>query len=184
MKKFIYATLIAMFVTTSVSAQENGKNVIKVEPFGALIGSYSMSYERLITEKSTFQIDANYGNINLFGLKINTLGAGVAYRYYFSKTKMAPEGFFISPTISYSNLSIFNAAYPTDKLSVGTFEGGLVAGYQWIFNSGLQLDLYVGPGITSVTKINVPVQDLDMSEYVDDLSGFGTKFGFSIGYCF
>jgi len=182
MKKFMYATLVAMFVFTSVTAQENGKNVIKIEPFGALLGSYSMSYERVVSAKSSVQVDANYGNINLFGLRINTLGIGAGYRYYFSKAKSVPEGFFVSPTLSLSSLSLYMDATPTNKITTGIFEGGVVAGYQWIFNSGLQLDLYVGPGYSSVT--NVTVQDQEMQDYIGKLSGFGPKLGFSIGYCF
>ncbi len=184
MKKFIYVMMVALIVSASVKAQENGKNVIKINPFGALLGSYSMSYERVVTNKSTLQFDANYGDINLFGLKINTFGVGAGYRFYFSKTKSVPEGFFVSPSIAYSNVSLYLTSTPADKVTVGTFEGGVVGGYQWIFDSGFQIDLFVGPRFISVGSLSIPTESDDMELYLGELSGVGTKLGFSIGYCF
>jgi hypothetical protein len=184
MKKFIYVMLVALFVAVSSKAQENGKNVIKINPLGALFGSYSMSYERVVDTRSTVQFDANYGNINIFGLRINTFGVGAGYRYYFSKSKSAPEGFFVSPSVSYSNVSLSLTDTPTDRFQVGTYEGGVVAGYQWIFDSGFQIDLYLGPRFVSVSDFSIQNQTEDMDIYIQGLSGIGTKLGFSIGYCF
>lgn len=184
MKKLIVVILVALFINANAAAQENGKNVIKINPLGALLGSYSMSYERVVANKSTVQLDGFYGNINLFGLKVNSYGAGAGFRYYFSKNKSTPEGFFVSPSMAYSNITLYLVDTPNDRFQVGTFEGGAVGGYQWIFDSGFQIDVYLGPRYISVTNFSIQSPNTDVDLFVRGLSGIGTKLGFSVGYSF
>lgn len=178
-KFFVLMTALTLSVAVigqesdrAVISPENGKNIIKINPLGVLFGSFSMSYERLITPNSSLQFNANYGNINLFDIKIGTYGAGVDYRLYFSKNRIAPEGFYFSPGVSYATLSI-------DDVSISAFELRGVAGYQWIWDSGFQLELFIGPNYTFVDDISFADDTI-----IGEISGVNGTIGFSIGYNF
>lgn len=170
MKKLILI-VAALIVAYGVKGQNDVKNVIKVNPLGLLFGTTSLSYERVLSPKSAFQVNANYGNIKILGVSISNVGVGADYRLYFSKTKEAPRGFYFAPGIAYSNVSVESANGSAFSLSG-------VGGYQWVWNSGFELDLFLGPEYTFGGEINS-----GGTNYAQ-FSGFGAKVGVSIGFGF
>lgn len=167
-KQFIsFMLIIACF---SASAQ---KNVIKVNPLGLLFGSASVSYERVLTPKSAFQVNALYGNLSFSDFSYSSFGAGVDYRIYLSKTKEAPVGFYVSPGLAYNNLTF---AVLSDKATVSSFALKGLAGYQWVWG-GFDLDLFGGFNYSFGGNVS-----LNGSNY--GVSGFGPALGVSIGYAF
>jgi hypothetical protein len=160
-----------LIVAYAANGQNDVKNVIKVNPLGLLFGTTSLSYERVLTPKSALQINANYGNIKILGISISNVGVGADYRLYFSKSKEAPRGFYFAPGAAYSNVSVENVSGSAFSLSG-------VAGYQWVWKSGFELDLYLGPQYTFGGELNS-----GGTNYAQ-FSGFGPKLGVSIGYGF
>lgn len=170
MKKVLLFVLALSFVNFA-KAQES---VVKVNPLGLVIGVFNVSYERAINEKGAFEVGANY--FNWKNLDLSGMGGEVAYRFYFSKNNDAPEGIYGAPFVNvnsmkykYTNSSLVDK----DDSAIG-FGGGVKGGYQWIFDSGLALDLFFGYGYTSVK--------FDEANY--DYSGGVPRLGVALGYNF
>ncbi len=146
MKKIIIC-LFALSFFLGAHAQEV-KNVVKVNPLGLIIGSASLSYERLLNEKSSVQLNANYGSWNILGNKISSIGAGLDYRMYISKTKVAPNGWYLSPGASFSSVSYTSTDIFSNTITGSISSIGLKAdmGYQWVWDSGFALELFFGAG--------------------------------------
>lgn len=166
-KKFLL--IIALFVF-SFSYSQNGPNIVKVNPLGLVFGSFNATFEHALNESSSFEVGANY--FNWSNLDLAGYGAEVAYRFYFSKNNEAPEGIFASPFLSVNGLT-YTYDGDSEDSSFG-FGGGVKAGYQWVWDSGLALDLFFGYGYT---KIN-----FDKADY--EYSGGLPRLGLSLGYNF
>lgn len=169
MKKIVL-TFLAVFVLFSSYAQEV-KNVIKVNPLGFLLGSASLSYERVLGTKTALQFDVNYGDLTIMDTEIKSFGAGVDYRLYFSRDKFAPRGFYFSPGLAYSNATI-------SDVNVSAFSLSGVGGYQWVWNSGFELDLFIGPQYSFGGDIS------SGSTSYTGYSGLGAKIGVCLGFGF
>jgi len=99
-------------------------------------------------------------------------GFGVRGGYQFfvtSRIKSSPEGFYVGPHLSYNSLT----EKSTDT-SVSTTGIGLMLGYQWIWKSGLTLDLGIGPMYTFASE----------SETDESFEGFLPNVTIAIGYNF
>ena len=176
MKKGLLLLLIAIFSVANVKAQDvNG--IIKVNPVGFAFGIFNAAYEKPLNEKSSVVVGASYFNWKNLG--ISGLGASAEYRFYFSNNTTAPEGLFAAPILSVSSLSYnFSQLDPetyetkTKKESVFSIGGGVKGGYQWVWDSGVALDLYFGYGYRSAKFENY------------DYSGGYPILGLAIGYAF
>jgi len=173
MKKLMIAFAIVLFGMSSVKAQDyNG--IIKVNPIGFAIGVFNVTYEKPLSETSSVTIGASY--FNWSNLDISGIGADLGYRFYFSNNTTAPEGLFAGPVLSlgsYSyDYSTYNGEgdYTTEKQSVFSIGGGVKAGYQWVWDSGVALDLYFGYGYRAAKFDNY------------DYSGGYPILGLAIGY--
>ncbi len=173
MRKFLFLA-VAFFTFAIVNAQQD---VVKVNPLGLVFGSFNAAYEHALSDKSSLEIGANYfnwKNLNLAGF-----GGEVAYHFYFSKNNDAPEGIYAAPFLSANGLSYTYTEYTYTNTVVKTdsafgIGGGVKAGYQWIFDSGLALDLFFGYGYTS----------LKFKEADYNYSGGLPRLGLSVGYAF
>jgi hypothetical protein len=142
MKRILFVLCISMALTFQSFAQdgENLPNVIKVNPIGLAFGNINMSYQRALGSAHAVQIGANYW-YKVFGSEVSGLGLRAGYQFFLtSRTKSAPEGFYIGPQVSYNSFT----EKETD-ISVSAFGIGAMLGYQWVWNSGLCLDLGIGP---------------------------------------
>ena len=142
MKRFLIVLCLSMAFTFQGFAQdgENYPNVIKVNPIGLAFGNINMSYQRALAKSHALQIGANYW-YKIFGTTVSGIGVRGGYQFFLTgRTKTAPEGFYIGPQVSYNSMT----EKETD-ISVSAFGVGAMLGYQWIWNSGLSLDLGIGP---------------------------------------
>jgi Protein of unknown function (DUF3575) len=182
MKKVI-VSIFALALTTGAIAQKGGEagpqNVIKVNPLGLIFGQASLGYERAISEKSSFVIAPSFGGFKLGGFKYNQFGLGAEYRFYLSKTKMAPEGFYAAPGAFFSSGKVQESATDT-KVNFTSFGGKAVIGNQWIFKSGFVIDLNGGIQVSSFKYKD------NNSSVFSGLKGSGVfpALAFSIGYAF
>ena len=141
------------------------KNIVKVNPVGIVFGVFNAEFEHAFAENSSFTIGASYLNWKAFD--VTAVGADLGYRYYFSKNNDAPEGIYVSPFVtlgSYTNTD-------TDESAFAVGFGGK-AGYQWIWESGLALDLNFGYGYQSVKFDS------------ETISGGLPQLGLALGYAF
>ncbi len=171
MKRFLII-VFAVCVVFLANAQEF-THVFKVSPIGMLFGHFSGTYEKVVTEKSSFLINANYINRTFLGVHTISGGGAVNYRYYLGSEKLAPIGFYLSPGFSYSNYSIGQ-----DVLNASSFAFSAVGGYQWVWNFGLSLDLNIG--FQYAVSNDATVSTINLGSF----SGVVPKFGVSLGWAF
>ena len=180
MKKGLLVVLIALFAMSNVKAQE-ASGVIKVNPIGFIFGVFNGTYEKALNEKSSIAVGASYFNWSNLG--ISGFGASAEYRFYFSNNSEAPHGMFAAPILDLGSLSYSYdkkididpdtgdvSITPAGTDSVFSIGGGVKAGHQWIWDSGIALDLYFGYGYRSAKFENY------------DYSGGYPILGLAIGY--
>ena len=169
MKRLFISLLIAVVCFTA-SAQQN---VVKINPLGLLIGAASVSYEKTLSPSSSFQINGLFGGMTFSDFSYSTWGAGADYRFYLTKSKVAPTGFYVAPGLAYNNM---NFKVDTEKASASAFAIKGMLGYQWIWG-GFDLDLFAGLNYTLGGKVTVSGSDYSVN-------GFGPALGVAIGYAF
>lgn len=142
---FSIFVLLLLFFSFSLQAQKDPKpdafpNIIKVNPISLAFGNINVTYERAINSATSVQISANYW-YKILGTEVQGVGVRVGYRFYITnRVKDAPEGFYAGPQLSFNSLK-----ERSTKESVNAFGVGAILGYQWIFRSGVTLDIGAGP---------------------------------------
>jgi len=155
MKKIILLTTFIIGMSVSCFAQdeaeENLPNIIKLNPISLAFGNINLIYQRALGKSSAVQIGGNYW-YRFLGTEVTGFGIRGGYQFFVTgRTKTAPEGFYVGPHLSYNSLK----EKETDvQNSVNTFGVGLMLGYQWVWKSGLSLDLGIGPMYTFAQEEN------------------------------
>lgn len=158
------------FLSQSLKAQTDAtekKNIAKLGIPNFVFGSLFLSYERVITDKITGQMNFFY-----FGRKTNpgpwgpNGGWGITpeVRFYLTESKQSPLGFFLSPFLTlqglrydygiseknngqlYNNGALLPGVKAEGNASSTMFGIGATVGYQWLFRDIITLDVYAGPG--------------------------------------
>ncbi len=129
------------------------KNSIRLLPLSALVGEINFEYERILKNNFSLLLQAygDFSNTNaisngsLVPVNITSayeIGLEIGGRYYFSKRKNLPKGWFIGTGIigaykevNYNSISIFS---PRDYNSV-IIGGSVKGGYQWVLKSGITI---------------------------------------------
>jgi len=183
MKKIGWSFLIGLLTMLSLNAQEiinekeeislMPKHTIKVFPLNALNGEIGIGYERTIKPKISLNFtliqefyQRNFSNTD-YERSYNAI-VQTELRFYLSKRKKAPEGWFtgLGGLIEYNNIKrIDNRLNTKDKFR---FQAGVSSkmGYQWILKKALK-------GFTIETAIGM--------EY-GNITEFSTVLNFTIGY--
>ncbi|PWJ38465.1 DUF3575 domain-containing protein [Sediminitomix flava] len=171
MKKALLLFFALLLTTSIVNAQdEQPKNLVKVNPLGALLSVYNLTYERQIGETaSSVLLSGEYLNWSTLG--ITGTSVGIEYRFHFSKNRTSPAGMYLSPVLSVGSLT-----ETSSDNSVAFTRIGAVFGHQWIYDSGFVLDLYGGYGSYS----------FDESSFDEgtSISATGPILGIALGYAF
>lgn len=171
MKK-LFLLLGFLLLFCGIAQAQAYDNVIKTSPIGLAFGNFNATYEKVLNEKSSVLIRANYF-YQFLGVDVNTFGIGGAYRYYFTHAnKDVPTGFYVNPQLGVSFGS-------SDDISYGTFSIGAEVGYQWAWDSGFVLDLGIGPNFTT---FNGDFNELDFDS--DGDSAVLPSLTIAIGYAF
>jgi len=176
-QKFTAVAVAILMCSTAAFAQSEQPNVARINPLGALVGLGSLSYERAVSDKSSFVISPTFGFYKSGGDKLSLFGAAAEYRYYL--TGLAPKGTYVAPGIG----GIFGTIKNDfgDRADVRGLTTKLVIGQQWIWNGGLSLDLNGG-----VSYINLKAKDGSSSSFdnSDALSGILPALSVGLGYNF
>lgn len=183
MKKVLFI-LLAVVAIASGSAQAQS-NVVKVNILSPIARTGSVFYERTIAEDKSLQLGVFYTGASVDDVKFRGFGITPEYRQYLSKSKEAPEGFYLAPFARYQSFTVTADDETMDVEAKGKFNsygGGLLIGGQWLFNNRIILDTFFGP---SYNKGNLKVTS-GSEESLDTgfLGGFGLRTGVSIGLKF
>ena len=114
--------------------------ILPFPPLSLAFGNMNLMYQRGISKSSAIQIGANYW-YRFLGVEVSGFGVRGGYQFFVTnKTKYSPEGFYVGPNLSYNSLT--EKSTDSKATTVGV---GLLLGYQWIWKSGISLDLGIGP---------------------------------------
>ncbi len=171
MKKIVLS-LILLACTCTLIAQETNeekinekgntfKNSLKVHPLNIFVNELVLEYERVIRKKSSLIFTLGLGYEDGDFIPSGTfeeylIFSQVDYRYYFSKSKIAPKGFFVSggafgfyEHIRYKDL--FRTVQP--NINQDFFTAGISGdiGYQWVFKKRITI------GISGGADLQIPL---------------------------
>ncbi len=165
MKKTAVTLSFMVIFTFAAFAQAELPNVIKINPISLAFGNFNLSYQRALSDASAIQIGANYW-YRILGVDVSGVGVRGGYQFFLTnRAKPAPEGFYIGPQVAYNSLT--NKETDESASAVGF---GLMLGYQWVWDSGVTLDLGAGPMYQSSSDA--------------DIEGFLPNITIAVGYNF
>jgi hypothetical protein len=174
-----YITIFFLFILT-LSAQDafaQKENVLKINITGSILKSPEISYEMVVSNKTSVVFGFLYTWYSPSETKVNGWSFTTDFRIYIGDASV-PRGFFTAPFVKYQNFNMESSANESGKFtSIGA---GLQGGYQWFLTSWLTLDGYFGIGynIGSV-KTDGPSYDFDMDYYDGMIFRFGVNLGFA-----
>lgn len=188
MTKYLFSVLFALLLCNMTQAQNT---VVKINPLSLAFLTANVAVEHAVSDKMSVQLGAAFGGFK-FGagdLKTSYTGFSVVpeFRYYVTKHD-APKGFFVGP---YGVYRSYTTKQTVNDLSGGTSEaksklsiagGGLNLGYQFLFDSGFALELFMGPCYGS-SKSKVVTGSEEVSD-ADLFSGVGLRTGMTLGWAF
>jgi len=160
MKKIILGVLTLILFSAEFQAQNTEpssdsdslniafKHSLKVKPLSTLGGEFGLSYERVIKPKRSLNFYAEITFEDIFddptitgSEKIgdyNLSRIGVDYRFYLSKQKLAPKGWYagVGPLAYLLNYKYDNS---NDKDNIFYLGARAHSGYQWVFKNGINI---------------------------------------------
>lgn len=132
MIKKLFVLLAFIAFEMNVNAQTS---LVKTNPIGYAFGTFSVSYEKVLNDKTSLVFSGNYNNGEFRDVDATLFAAGIGYRIYLTK-KEAPRGFYLMP-----NIDIGSGTEDITEASFLVTSLGTDFGYQWIWNSGYAIDL-------------------------------------------
>lgn len=162
---------VAVMLMAGVTLAAVPTSIVKIDPLGFIQGLPNISYEKVVDTKLAIVVSGDYVNWNLGTYTLTTVGGGTAYRYYFEGN--TPTGFYIGPQVSIDLATVSSTTTTAINNSVA-FGGGIAAGFQWILDTNLAMDVQANITATfgSTTVDNATI----------NLGGTATVFGFFVGY--
>jgi hypothetical protein len=136
MKKILF--LATFIFIGAIQNNLHAQAYIKVNPIALAWGSLNASYEKVLSDKNSYELGANL----LFGSGYTGVGASAQYRFYISDSD-APKGLFIAPEVgaTFGKYTVLGTG-----TSFTAFELGGLIGYQWLFsNEKFSFQIGVGP---------------------------------------
>lgn len=154
------------------------KNVVKIVPTNLIGNTFTLQYERVLTNKKSLLISLSYMSkenfYNAFSYQLQGFGIETATKYALGKKNM-PEGWYFSPMIGSGRL--YASSYQIEEM--GTFLNvGNTVGHQWLIgskNSKFTIDINGGFGLVYFKN--------DENDYIY-CSGLARRLAISIGYGF
>lgn len=172
MKKILASVVLALVFSGVAMAQDEEpapSNIIKTNPIGLAFGNINLTYEMALSQALSFQVGGNFFT-RILGTEVSGFGINGGVRFYMTnKTKPAPEGFYVGPRVAFNSFT----EKATDE-NVTTLGIGALIGYQWIFSSGVSLDLGAGPTYLFAGD----------NGSTNDFSGIVPNISFAVGYAF
>lgn len=173
----IYLTfLFSLFLNSFIYSQ---KNVVKIVPTNLLDNTFTLQYERVLSDRKSIQIEFNYMAksyvYDMFLYNFEGFGIETALKYNIGKKKM-PKGWYFSPIIGTGRL--YASSY--NRKEMGTFLNiGNNLGHQWVIGnhrSKFTIDINGGFGL-------VYFKNDEVDNYIH-CSGLVKRLDIGLGYAF
>jgi len=171
MNKKLTVLVLGLFLSGVTMAQDSPtKNkIIKTNPIGLAFGNINLTYEMALSNATSFQVGGNFFT-KILGTEVSGFGINGGFRYYITNaTKPAPQGFYVGPRVAYNSFTEKSTDEKATTLGIGA-----LIGYQWIFGSGVTLDLGAGPTYLFASD----------SSTTGDFTGIIPNITFAIGFNF
>jgi len=174
--KRIFLVLLLVAFCPSLFAQSEQRNVVKINPLSALIGTGAIFYERKVSDHFAPQMGFAYMQWKSGGTKL--VGVMITPEARFYITGKALDGIYLAPYYRYQKFTLTDGDNEASYTSNG---GGLIFGRQWIWESGFNLDFFFGAGMNE-GKFEIK----SGNESPDDsfLDGFRPRIGLALGFAF
>lgn len=192
---YIYLFFI-LFIVDSVKAQDTTlykKNLVKMNITSPLIYTFALSYERVLDNLKTLQVSIFYRdrpNTETQGLPTNVTGWGITpeLRFYLSKNRTSPLGFFAAPYLTYQRYltteEVRNLFFRQLRNVTSNVYGlGVAIGGQWTFKKVLSLDIWGGLGYYQVSNDANSGAFITGTNYRKGTSYSG-RIGMNVGFAF
>ena len=179
MKKIITLLVVSLLSANGFSQTDEpnadvNRNELKVNALYLILGSFDVSYERILNEESAVGISLNapFDNKNW---DINYTATGY-YRYYFGKKTAA--GFFGEAFGMLNNVDDFvyqenSTEFNYEQKTITDFALGIGLGGKWVTKKGLLLEINAGLG-----------RNLFNNQYDDRDYELIGRAGITVGYRF
>lgn len=185
---------IAVFLIFCSSVVLSQSNTVKIGFSDAFVGSYNLSYERVINDNNSLQLKFGYmepTNSPFISEKTITpeayilketsggLNVSLEYRFFLFRQDI-PQGFYIAPYLRFLNQSLIYSDEINDRAfnvdsKLGTFGMGVQLGYQLVVNEIFTFDFYFfGAGVDHHTirlkyQLEEPQPGFDYGTIKDDV---------------
>jgi hypothetical protein len=180
MKKYIPICAFLLLSGLLGSHQGYGQsNAVKVNILAPVVRTFSISYERKVSETGSAQLAFFYTGYSVSNTKFSGYGLTPEYRVYLSEAG-AINGFYVAPFLRYTNFNLKDET-SNDDATLSAFGGGVLIGRQWVFKERVTLDLFLGPKYMSSTLSG---NSSNSSFKTDAFEGFGIRTGITLGVAF
>ncbi|MBC5994180.1 DUF3575 domain-containing protein [Pontibacter cellulosilyticus] len=184
MKRILLFVVAAIAISMSTAQAQS--NIFKINVISPIVRTGSVFYERTIAADKSMQLGVFYTGFSIEDTKFSGYGITPEFRKYLSKSKEAPQGFYIAPFMRYQSFNM-TAEYEghsdhTDKATFKTFGGGMLVGSQWVFADRFVLDTFFGPNYNA-GSIKVESGEEDAFD-TGAFGGFGIRTGIAFGIKF
>ncbi|ULQ57092.1 DUF3575 domain-containing protein [Flavihumibacter rivuli] len=185
MKKFflngLFIVGLGAFWVFDSQAQIRASNAFKLNPLSLLYRTTNISYERAVSSNQSLQTGFMLSKVRLGKYHYSGLGFTPAYRFFVSGSREALNGIYVSPFFSFRSFKI-RESNTSLSASFYTIGGGMLFGWQKIFDSGFVLDMFLGPSYSDATFTRK--DDGESFVLRSIYAGYGMKAGVTIGFAF
>lgn len=171
---------VAPMVTRTAAGPQN---TLTVNPLSLVVGMVSLEYERVTSENLSVFVAPSYWSLGVGAgddeFSFSAYGLGLGVRYFM--TGMAPEGFWVAPSLE---LAFASAKYAgAEGSSVGYGVGGQF-GYTWLIGDVFDISLGLGAAYSN-NEVEVEYEEAGIaSTRADGFSGVLPTLRFAIGAAF
>lgn len=151
---------------------------VRINPLGLLLGVLSGDVDFSISRKFTVGPSLSYYSASLLGTKLTGFGIGARGNYYLSGDAMT-DSFILGPNVG---MSLFSISSGTASASTVGFYMGGIAGYQWVWQSGFNINLGLGANYY-IQSASAKASD-GTSLSVPGFHGIGPTGELTIGWAF
>lgn len=187
---------LVLLVAAATGAQaQDATGVVKLNPWGAIVGQYQLGYEHFISERTSIQLTpgAVFSSVSLLAANDTLVTAGSVgakrsgiilipeVRYYLGDN--APTGVYAAVFGRYRDVTTTLDDDPASTQTRSAVGGGFVLGYQHKLANGLVGDIFIGPQFKQTDTRSTGNFD-DYAFTLEEASDTGIRFGINIGFGF
>lgn len=115
---------------------------VTVNPLSLLIGFANAGFNFGVTDRMTLGVGGDYFYVESGGSSATGYGGNIRMNYYLSGPRLS-DSWYVSPFVSLTNYDV--------GASVLSFGTGVIAGYQWVYDSGFTMMLGGGVRYSSLS---------------------------------